>query len=179
MSMLVVLLSSVTNLKSYFCITKSNKHKKYRFWSSWCILVPVDNFLLHKHNNHIGVKKNIITFILKMLLLCFVSLFRAVISDWVEIPQSFKYQRNMHVSTEIPSTTTMYENATYFQEKVINGKQDPAINFLSFIGMIQDSLLATENKTIKRKTLFLKHLRDDLLINIGSYFLYYLFFLFY
>lgn len=41
-------------------------------------------------------------------------------------------------------------------------------NFLTIIGMVQDTLLRTKNRNIGNKLLFLKNLRDSLLINIGK-----------
>lgn len=101
--------------------------------------------------------------------------FRAVTSDWVEIPQSSKYQRNLMnpdttTSSNTESTTTEFNNFSYYEDDEVDENQpDSSLSFLPFIEMVQNSLLATENKSIKKKTRFLKHLRDDLLINIGLY----------
>lgn len=101
----------------------------------------------------------------KMLLLCFVYIFQSVLSDWVEITQNTKKPMELNLSTSTQATTT-FKNFDYFVDE---DRQGHSLNFLPFIEMIQDTLVTPENGNIKKKTLFLKNLRDNLLINIGLF----------
>lgn len=115
-----------------------------------------------------------------LLVLCFILVPDAVFGDWVEISQNSKYERNFNLPTTTTTTeftTAAFANETfeYFEDEDDDENVDEVntLGFLPFVEMIQNSLLATENRSIKQKTLFLKNLRDNLLVNIGLYMFFY------
>lgn len=105
--------------------------------------------------------------IVKMFFLWIVPFTHLVSGDWVEISQSPKIHRDLKLITNAQVTPTPINDAYSDIAEEIEDTQNSTLRLLPFVEMIQDTLLTNENKSTRKKTLFLQNLRDNLLINIG------------